>query len=410
MPLKRASLLVLFLTIFIDLLGFGIVIPLLPYYARQFGGSGTWVGIVVGVFSAMQFLFAPVLGRLSDRIGRRPVLLVSLAGSLAGYALFAFADSLGGLILARVVAGIAGANIGTAQAYIADSTSLEERAKGMGLIGAAFGLGFILGPPIGGLTSAWGTSHGYSSNFVPGLIAAALSLTALLFAFFALGESRKPSSPVRSRLPPQFDPAMWRLIASRPVLGTVIAALALVIFSFAGMETTVTLFARREFEFTARDLGFFFGFMGLVVAVIQGTLIGRLARAVGERTLMAIGTLSLLTGVTAVPLIGDERLLWPVALLVAVGQGLCYPSMHSIVSGAAPQEQLGSVLGVSASMGSLARMLGPVVFGTLWDAGGAPGAFWSASLCVLIALVLALRLRSAERVAGPASRRQSTSV
>lgn len=391
--MRKTSLFVLFLTIFIDLLGFGIVIPLLPFYAKQFGASGLWVGIVVGVYSLMQFLFAPVLGRLSDRIGRRPVLLVSLTGSLLGYSLFAVADSLGGLILARVVAGIAGANIGTAQAYIADSTSFEDRAKGMGLIGAAFGLGFILGPPIGGLASSLGTAHGHSSNFYPGLLAAGLSLVALTFAFFVLGESKKPGTPPRRGLPPQFDPQMWRTIRSRPALAMVIAAFFLFVLSFAGMETTVTLFARDRFQFTARDLGYFFGFMGVIVALIQGTLIGPLSRAFGERTLMAAGTASFFLGITALPFLGSPAFLWPAAFFVAVGQGLSYPSMNSYTSKMAPPDQMGSVMGVSASMGSLARLIGPVSFGFLWDAGGARAAFWTAGGVVALAFTLALRLR-----------------
>lgn len=390
--MRKTSLLVLFLTIFIDLLGFGIVIPLLPFYARQFGASGLWVGIVVGVYSLMQFLFAPVLGRLSDRIGRRPVLLVSLTGSLIGYSLFAIADTLGGLIVARVLAGIAGANIGTAQAYIADSTSLEDRAKGMGLIGAAFGLGFILGPPIGGLVSSLGTARGYSSNFYPGLLAAGLSLIALTFAFFVLGESKKPGMPPRRGLPPQFDPRMWRTIGSRPVLAMVIGAFFLFVLSFAGMETTVTLYARQRFAFTARDLGYFFGFMGVIVAVIQGTLIGRLSRAFGEQALMAMGTLSFFLGISALPLLQHQALLWPAAFLVAVGQGLSYPSMNSLASKTAPAEQMGSVMGVAASMGSLARLLGPISFGFLWDAGGASGAFWTAGAVIAGAFLLAIRL------------------
>ena len=392
-PMRKTSLLVLFLTIFIDLLGFGIVIPLLPYFAKQYGATGIWVGIIVGVYSLMQFLFAPVLGRISDRIGRRPVILISLAGSLTGYILFALAQNLTGLMIARIVAGIAGANIGTAQAYIADSTSLENRAKGMGLIGAAFGLGFILGPPIGGLMSHLSTVRGHAVNFYPGLTAAALSATALLFAFFVLGESKQASAPSRRGLPPQFDPAMWRMISHRRALFLVIAALFLVILSFAGMETTVTLFARAAFDFTARDLGFFFGFMGVIVALIQGTLIGRFSRRIGEKRLVVFGTFSFLLGFVAMPIIADARLLWPVAFLVAVGQGLCYPSLHSLISKSAPPEQMGSVLGIAASMGSLARMIGPVMFGALWDAGAAPAAFFAAAGIVFAAFLLSLRVR-----------------
>jgi MFS family permease len=395
--MRRTSLLVLFLTIFIDLLGFGIVIPLLPYFAKQYGATGLWVGIIVGVYSLMQFLFAPMLGRISDRIGRRPVLLISLAGSLVGYLLFAFAESLTGLMVARIIAGIAGANIGTAQAYIADSTSLEDRAKGMGLIGAAFGLGFILGPPVGGLMSHLGTARGHAINFYPGLMAAALSATALLFAFFVLGESKKASAPQRRGLPPQFDPAMWKMISRRQALALAIGALFLVILSFAGMETTVTLFARAVFQFTARDLGFFFGFMGVIVALIQGTLIGRFSRKVGEKRLVVFGTFAFLVGFVAMPIIGAAWMLWPVAFFVAVGQGLSYPSLHSLISKAAPEEQMGSVLGMAASMGSLARMIGPVMFGVLWDAGAAPAAFFTAAGIVFVAFLLALRVRQPAR-------------
>jgi MFS transporter, DHA1 family, tetracycline resistance protein len=395
--MRRTSLLVLFLTIFIDLLGFGIVIPLLPYFAKQYGATGLWVGIVVGVYSLMQFLFAPVLGRISDRIGRRPVLLISLTGSLVGYLLFAFAESLTGLMAARIIAGIAGANIGTAQAYIADSTSLEDRAKGMGLIGAAFGLGFILGPPVGGLMAHLGAARGHAVNFYPGLMAATLSATALLFAFFVLGESKKASAPQRRGLPPQFDPAMWRMIGSRRALALVIGSLFLVILAFAGMETTVTLFAREVFQFTARDLGFFFGFMGVIVALIQGTLIGRFSKKVGEKRLVVFGTFAFLLGFVAMPVIGYAWMLWPVAFFVAVGQGLSYPSLHSLISKAAPEEQMGSVLGMAASMGSLARMIGPVTFGLLWDVGAAPAAFFTAAGIVFVAFLLALRVRQPAR-------------
>src|SRR6478672_7195584 len=177
--MKRSSLLVLFLTVFIDLIGFGMVIPFLSFYAREYGASGTTVGAVVGVYSIMQFFFAPVWGRMSDRIGRRPVILISLTASCAGYFLFGFARHLWVLFASRIIAGAGGANIGTAQAYIADSTTNEERAKGMGLIGAAFGMGFILGPPLSGILSHVGTKHGMPGNLLPGLVAASMSFIAL---------------------------------------------------------------------------------------------------------------------------------------------------------------------------------------------------------------------------------------
>ena len=170
--MRKSSLFVLFLTVFIDLIGFGMVIPFLSFYAREYGASGVEVGAVVGIYSIMQFFFAPVWGKLSDRIGRRPVLLISLTASFTGYLLFAFANNLSLLFLSRFIAGAGGANIGTAQAYIADTTTHEDRARGMGLIGAAFGLGFILGPPMSALLAELGTKRGMAGNLLPGLVAA----------------------------------------------------------------------------------------------------------------------------------------------------------------------------------------------------------------------------------------------
>src|SRR6185369_7695440 len=287
--MRRASLLVLFLTVFIDLIGFGMVIPFLSFYAREYGASGTAVGAVVGVYSIMQFFFAPIWGRLSDRIGRRPVILVSVTASCAGYLLFAFAHSYVILFISRVIAGAGGANVGTAQAYIADSTTPENRAKGMGLIGAAFGMGFILGPPLSGVLSHVGEKHGMAGNLLPGLAAAAMSFIALTIAFFVLGESKPADLVPRSGVPPQFDKQVWSALAHRRMLGAIMITLFLQLLAVAGMETSVTLHARDRFHFTQLDLACFFLFMGVIVAVIQGGLIGRLARAMGERTLVAIG-------------------------------------------------------------------------------------------------------------------------
>lgn len=392
LPIRRRSLVVIFLTIFIDLLGFGIVIPLLAFFARQYGATGKTVGIVVGVYSLMQFIFSPMWGRLSDRIGRRPVLLISLAGSVLGYILFAFSRDLVALFVARMIAGIAAANIGTAQAYIADSTTPENRARGMGLIGAAFGLGFILGPPVGGLLSHLGTTQHLPGNLLPGLAAAALSLTALLLALTSLEESRSIALATRRRIAPQFDPEVWRSIATAPGLRIVFVTFFLIILAFAGMETTITLYGRDRFGFTARDLGYFFGFMGMIVASIQGGGIGMLTRRFGERRLVLAGAASLVLGFALVPAVDNPRLLYFVAIFIALGQGICYPSLSSLTSRTSGPGEHGSMLGIQASIGSLARIIGPLLAGFVYDAFGNRGPFISSAILSAVAFVIGLGL------------------
>jgi DHA1 family tetracycline resistance protein-like MFS transporter len=392
--MRKTSLLVLFLTVFIDLIGFGMIIPFLPFYAREYGASGVAVGAVVGIYSIMQFFFAPLWGRLSDRIGRRPVILISLTASLLGYSLFALARSFSLLLVSRLVAGIGGANIGTAQAYIADSTTLENRAKGMGLIGAAFGMGFILGPPLGGILSTVGQHHGLALNLLPGVVAASLSLTALLIAFVVLGESRKPGlAVVRSRIPPQFDRRIWDLVLHHRTMLLVMTSLFLTLLAVAGMETSITLHARDRFNFRQLDLAYFFLFMGVIVAVIQGGLIGRLARAVGEGNLVVTGAASFTIAMISVPSIYRVPLLYVVAFLIAIGQGLCYPSLTSLVTKNSPPEQHGSMLGIAAAVGSLARFVGPILSGFLYDLAKARGAFYGGGALVFAAVLASLRLR-----------------
>jgi MFS family permease len=391
--MKKTSLLVLFLTVFVDLIGFGMVIPFLAYYAREYGASGIVVGAVVGVYSIMQFFFAPIWGRLSDRIGRRPVLLISLTASCVGYALFAFSRSLPLLFASRVIAGAGGANIGTAQAYITDITTPAERARGMGLIGAAFGLGFILGPPLSGFLSVVSTDRGYHGNLLPGLVAAALSFTALTMGFFVLGESKKPDLVPRRSIPPQFDARIWRYIGGHGVLAAVMSGLFLTLLAVAGMETSITLHARDRFQFRAIDMAWFFLFMGLVVAIIQGALIGKLAKAFGEKTMILIGAVAFTIGFVALPSIYSVPLLYATAFFVAIGQALTYPSMTSLVSKAAPETERGSMLGLATAVGSLARFFGPIIVGFLYDRAGARGAFYGAALLTTVAVIIATSIR-----------------
>lgn len=401
--MKKGSLLVLFLAVFIDLLGFGIVVPLLSFYAQTYGASGLMLGAILASFSLMQFFFAPIWGRLSDRIGRRPVIIGALCGNVIGYGIFAFSESIPMLMLARIVSGICAANIATAQAYVADSTTPENRSKGMGLIGAAFGLGFIFGPPTGGILADLGMSHGMHGNFLPGLLAATLSGTAALIAIFKLPESWKPSlAAPRRRRPPQFDREIWQIILRDRRLSLAIAALALLILSFAALEPTVVLHGRARFGFSPKQLGYFFGFMGIVVALIQGGVIGRVTRRFGDPGTALIGGTSTLIGLVIVPWIYSVPLLFGVAFFLAIGQGFCYPAINAHVSKVAPEDQRGSVLGLSSAMGSLARVIGPMMAGVLFDYFGSAGSFYGQAVCVAVGVGLAyglVRLTRAETVA-----------
>ena len=390
---RKASLAILFLTVFIDLIGFGMVIPFLSFYAREYGASGVAVGAVVGVYSIMQFFFAPVWGRLSDRIGRRPVILISLTASCIGYVMFGVAHSYAILFASRVIAGAGGANIGTAQAYIADSTTTENRAKGMGLIGAAFGMGFILGPPLSGVLSHVGTTHGMPGNLLPGIVAASLSFVALTTAFFLLAESKRPDTTVRSGLPPQFDRRVWGELGHQKMLAAIMITLFLMLLAVAGMETSVTLHARDRFHFSQLDLSWFFLFMGVIVATIQGGLIGRLAKVFGERTLVAIGTASYTFGLALVPSIWRVPSLYVVAFFISIGTGLCYPSLTSLVTKSTPASEHGSMLGIATAVGSLARFVGPIVMGFLYDLAQARGAFYGGAALTAAALIVALAMR-----------------
>jgi DHA1 family tetracycline resistance protein-like MFS transporter len=388
--MRKVSLFVLFLTVFIDLVGFGMVVPFLSFYAREYHASGVAVGSVVGIYSIMQFFFAPVWGRLSDRIGRRPVILISLTASCIGYLLFALARSLTVLLISRLIAGAGGANIGTAQAYIADSTTEENRAKGMGLIGAAFGIGFILGPPLSAFLSSVGIHFGLHGNMLPGLAASALSLVALLIAFFVLGESKRPDATVRAKIPPQFDRRVWHELTRHALLGAIMLTLFLTLLAVAGMETSVTLHARDRFGFRQKEMAYFFLFMGIIVGAIQGGLIGRLAKSLGERKLVAIGAASFTIGLGLIPAVYSVPILYLVAFLIAVGQGLCYPSLTSLVTKASPRGEHGSMLGLATGVGSLARFVGPIASGYLYDLARARGAFYGGATLTLLAFGLAL--------------------
>jgi multidrug resistance protein len=360
---------IIFFTVFLDLIGFGIVLPLLPFYATELGATPFEVGLIIASYSGMQFLFAPIWGALSDRYGRRPLLLVGLFGSAVSYVVFGLARSLEVLLFSRVIAGIMGANIPVAQAYIADSTTAERRARGMGLIGAAFGLGFIFGPAIGGGLSAWGYS-------LPGFVAAGLSLAAALAACFWLPESLAPENRVRDGFG-ALTAVTGRARAATRVLGSKrlrdpIGVFFLGTMGFAGFTTIFPLFLENPLGLTALYAGGMFALVGMVSAGVQGTLIGPLVERYGERANAALGGAVLASGVIAMGL-GQNIATTVVSLLaVGVGWGLLAPSLQSLVSGRAMPNEQGEVLGVNQSASALARVIGPVAAGWAYGALG-PG-------------------------------------
>jgi len=378
---------ILFLIVFIDLIGFGIIIPLLPFYAEYFQASPEMVGLMMATYSFTQFLAAPFWGRLSDRIGRRPVLLVSLAGASASYVWLGFSESLWMLFAARAVGGAMAGNISAAFAYVADITTRENRAKGMGMIGAAFGLGFIAGPAIGGILAG---SDPVNADFQsPAFAAAALSAAALLLAFGTLKESL--SVEIRQRLAqqlPQKRLSMFREAIKRPHLGLLLTLTFLSTFVFAGLESTFPMWSRRQFGWGPEQNGYLFAFVGLLSALIQGGLIGRLARKFGEAGLIIQGALALAIGIAMIPFSSSVVMLVIAMSIAGYGFSVISPALNSLISLQAGDDEMGGIMGVTRSASTMARFIGPAWAGFLFGTLGRDWPYFGGALVMVIVLIL----------------------
>jgi DHA1 family tetracycline resistance protein-like MFS transporter len=398
MAKSRSPLVIIFITVFIDLVGFGIVIPVLPLYASRFDASPVVVGMLLGVFSAMQFIFSPILGKLSDRVGRRPVLLLSLIGTAIGFLIMGLANTLWLLFVGRIIDGITGGNISTAQAYIADVTSKEQRSRAMGLIGAAFGTGFIVGPAIGGLMSS-------ISLAAPFYFAAALAAANAVALYFFLPESL--SAEHRSRERQRYSIRQVFEEAGSWQLGAVMATFFFATVAFALLTATYPLFTAREFGYDASDNGYIFAYLGLLGALIQGGLLGRVLKLFGEKPLVVAGIIFMAAGMFALPASGTLTMLLVASTAVAVGNSLVTPILSGLASKSVSAAWQGRALGVLQSAASLGRIIGPVLGGVLltYDERHATAHFgrvtyWAAAAIMTIALLLSLTLHSTEVGAG----------
>jgi len=381
--LKSAQRVVTF-TIFLDLLGFGLIIPQLQYYADAFHATPAFIGVIQAIYSLMQFLFAPFWGRLSDRVGRRPVLLVSIAGSAVSYVLFAMARDAQMIFLSRLLAGITAANLSTAQAYISDVTPPQERTRAMGLIGAAFGVGFILGPAVGGVLGAWG------GNFAIGMAGAALAGANWLSAFLRLPESLPTHNRRQQGEWYTFPLRDLPRVLAIPHVGLLALVLFTAIFAIANLESTFVLLAKHRYGLDQRECGYLFAYLGMMGAVVQGGLIGKLSARFGETRLLLGGYLLQAPALLLIPLMPSTGWLMAVLAVMAMGGGVAGPSLNGLLSKLAPADRRGEVFGVTQSLGSLARVVGPAWGGWSFGHLGMSAPYVTAAMLMLIADVMVL--------------------
>jgi len=386
-----SPLFLIFFTVFIDMVGFGIVIPVLPLYAEHFHATPFEIGWLTGIYSGMQILFVPILGRLSDRFGRRPILIVSLAGTALGFLIMGWANSLPLLFVARIIDGASGGNISTAQAYIADISTPENRSRSMGVIGAAFGLGFTFGPMIGGLMSR--ISYG-----APFYFAAALAALNVALLYFILPESLSAeyrSRPhERTRLAEIFRHGRGNLFA------VIVATYFFAVSGFSIMTTLFALFTEKRFGFSARETGYVFGLIGILSVILQGGLIGRLIKMFGETALARTGLFLIAISLGLLPLVASVPALLAVCSALAIANGLTTPTLNGLASQMIDRGWQGRALGLMQSAAALARLVGPLLGGWLlmFDLSRplreyARTPLFASGAILLIAFVLALGFR-----------------
>ena len=406
MKSNKSALPVVFLVVLIDLMGFGIILPLMPFYAERYQVSPIAIGFLYSIYSLAQLIFSPVWGALSDRLGRRPIMLISTLGSTLSYILFAFSHSYWVLFLSRLLAGVMGGNISAAQAYIADVTTHENRAKGMGLLGAAFGIGFVMGPAI-----ATALMHPYFHRFglpensyaLPGFFAAGLSLTSFLLVWAKLPESvnvgeiaKRPDEERVTRFG-ILDKRFWLALGAEKKGGVpsflpllMISGFVLA-FGHSNLYSAFPLFCKETLGFTARDVGMQFVWLGLITVFIQGGLIRVLEKRFGEKKLFLTGGVFMVLGMALIPLAGSSGILTAFLALLAIGASLNGPTLNSLISKEADPHRVGAVMGSAQGLSALGRAIGPAWGGLLY--GWSPRLpFWATAVCLTFTVWVGTRL------------------
>ena len=387
--MKNKALGTIFLIVLIDLLGFGIL-PLLPFIAEKFGGNPFEIGLLGATYSFFQLVSSPILGRLSDRFGRKKILIISQAGSALGYILLGFSNSLPLIFLSRAVDGATGGNISIAQAYIADVTSPKERAKGMGLIGAAFGIGFIFGPVTGGLLSK--ISFG-----MPAFFAAGISLLTILTTSLFLKESINLKKAEHSKKTKFSLSELKRTLNTYP-LGILIVTFFLLNFGFSLLQGTFALWTQNTFGFGVEKNGYLFAYIGILAVIMQLQILPFLIKKYPEKRLLVFSTFSLALGLFLIPVLPHPDLLYFSLLFISFGNGLSNPVIQSLASENVPKEEYGGTLGFLQSSGSLGRILGPAIGGAIFNVLGKNSPFFfGAGLVFLVFLYLRRSFRDRGR-------------
>lgn len=381
--LRRSPLIFIFITVFVDLLGYGMMVPLLPFFVQAQQGGAVIAGSLGSLYSLMQLVSGPPLGALSDRYGRRPVLLACLLGTSLAYLFLGLADTLALIFLAIMLDGITGGNLTTAYAYIADVTSETERSRGMGLVGAAFGLGLMAGPALGGLLSGFGLA-------VPAFVASAVALGNVLFGYFFLPESLPPE---RRQVTPSlralnFPAQLWDLFSIRN-LRWLLGAMFTLNLAFSGLQTNFPLYSQARFDWNSTANGVFFAYVGVVAVFVQGFLYRWIQPHLGERRLTLIGMGLMAVGLAGIAAAREGWMLYPLVGLAALGSGVSIPSLSGLVSQRVGPGGQGRLMGGTQALLSLAMIVGPTLAGVTFEQVSAAAPYWLGSLLALAALGLA---------------------